>query len=76
MKLKNIGRYLFLGVPPSAMINIMWHFTSITQCTLIERLAGWSLVWVFVSSLLWVTPKVVAYIGKFVKRPVKELEYV
>lgn len=52
-KIKTVFKNLMYSAPLSAIINFIWHVTSLTPCTNIERIAGWSLVWLAVAVIIW-----------------------
>jgi hypothetical protein len=51
--MKKVISYLTRSIPYSAILNLIWHMSSTTECTTAERLAGWSLVWFLVSVCIW-----------------------
>jgi len=53
MKILSPIKYLLKSIPLAAIINLMWHFTSLTECTMLERIAGWSMVWLLVAASIW-----------------------
>jgi len=60
-KIQNIRKNLLHGSIPSVILNIIWHFSSTTQCNIIERFSGWLMVWFLVSGLVWIVSTSLVY---------------